>query len=90
MTMTPNEVDAKIEASEARTETKFERLLGEMRRERVEMRVWFLITAIFIVVTTVSISDYLEGRRATQFAPAPSPSQIIITVPPDSVVTTPQ
>ena len=111
MSVTMEEMDAKIEAAEARTDAKFERMLnvvrseiqdlrgevkadiqklrgemhdlqGEMHHLRSDMtvstarqRVWFMIMAVSIVISTVSILEFLgsTGSRSQQ--------PIIINVP---------
>ena len=92
MSVTMDEMSAKIDASEARSETKLERamrradirteklvremeeLRAGMMQEMLRQRVWFLITAIFVVASTVSILSYLDYGRNPQ-------APIIINVP---------
>lgn len=76
MSVTMDEMNAKIEAGEARGETRLVQamqevhadiggLRGELQQELLRQRVWVLITAIFIVASTVSILSYLDyGREA--------------------------
>lgn len=86
MSVTMDEMTAKIEAGEARGETKLERAINgvrteiadmrsEMHQEHLRLRVWFLVTAIFIVASTVSILSYLDYGRN------PSQAPVIINVP---------
>lgn len=89
MAVTMDEMTAKIEAGEARGETKLERAMRQadnrseqvmremeaFRADMMRLRVWFLVTAIFIVASTVSILSYLDYGRN------PSQAPVIINVP---------
>lgn len=82
MSVTMDEVNSKVEASEARTDAMFQRVLREMQEMRSDVqltaarqRVWFMIMAVSIVISTVTIQEFLGTRDAPQ-------APIIVNVPP--------
>lgn len=89
MSVTMDEMNSKIEASEARTEAMFQRVLREMQEMRSEVReirsevqattlrqrIWFLVMGVSIVLSTVTIQEFL-GSNSSRHAP------IIVNVPP--------
>ena len=82
MSVTMDEVNSKVEASEARTDAMFQRVLREMQEMRSDVqltaarqRVWFMIMAVSIVISTVTIQEFLGARDAPQ-------APIIVNVPP--------
>jgi hypothetical protein len=82
MSVTMDEMNSKIEASEARTDAMFQRVLREMQEMREEVRstalrqrIWFLVMGVSIVLSTVTIQEFL-GSNSSRHAP------IIVNVPP--------
>ncbi|MDG1008192.1 MAG: hypothetical protein P8P44_08240 [Alphaproteobacteria bacterium] len=82
MTVTMDEMNSKIEASEARTDAMSQGVLREVQEMRSEVqgiraevqlttlhqRGWFMIMAVSIVLSTVTIQAFL-GSRSTPQAP---------------------
>ena len=89
MSVTMDEVNSKIEASEARNDGMFQRVLREMQEMRSEVReirsevqstslrqrIWFLVMGVSIVLSTVTIQEFL-GSNSSRHTP------IIVNVPP--------
>ena len=75
-------MNSKIEASEARNDAMFQRVFREMQEMREEVRaialrqrIWFLVMGVSIVLSTVTIQEFL-GSNGSRHAP------IIVNVPP--------
>jgi hypothetical protein len=67
--MNESVIDAKIDATEARTDVKIERLLSEMRTGFSSMRLWFVLTSLALMVTaaTLAAAVFNIGRFVALF-----------------------
>jgi len=67
--MNESVIDAKIDATEARTDIKIERVLSEIRTGFSSMRLWFVLTSFALMVTaaTLAAAVFNIGRFVALF-----------------------